>query len=401
MRTLTSWDLFCRVVDNYGDIGVCWRLARQLVQEHGHTVRLWVDDLRAFEKLCHAVDVSADAQRVSGVDIRHWGDDAQVGALLAADAHPTPHDVVVEAFACAAPEPMLTHMAKQASQGTAPVWINLEYLSAENWVAEYHAMQSPHPRLPLIKYFFFPGFARNTGGVLRESHLGTQRATFNASPAARQTLWHRLGVDDLMRAHPDALRVSLFAYANPALPTLVAQWEAAAQPVICLVPEGLAATQIAGLLDDDPKAAGAAKTGARWTRGQLTVAVVPFVPQEHYDPLLWACDINFVRGEDSFVRAQWALQPFVWHIYPQSDDVHLTKLDAFLARYTAALPQADADALVAFWHAWNGAPASLNWADLMAATPRLRARAATWEQSLMQLGDLTANLVAFCEKQVK
>lgn len=171
--------------------------------------------------------------------------------------------------------------------------------------------------------------------------------------------------------------------------------------MICLVPEGLAATQIARLLDDDPKAAGAAKTGARWTRGQLTVAVVPFVPQEHYDPLLWACDINFVRGEDSFVRAQWALQPFVWHIYPQSDDVHLTKLDAFLARYTAALPQADADALVAFWHAWNGAPASLNWADLMAATPRLRARAATWEQSLMQLGDLTANLVAFCEKQVK
>lgn len=228
MRTLSSWDLFCRVVDNYGDIGVCWRLARQLVQEHGHTVRLWVDDLRAFEKLCPTVDVSADAQRVSGVDIRHWGDDAQVGALLAADAHPAPHDVVVEAFACAAPEPMLTHMAEQASQGTTPVWINLEYLSAENWVAEYHAMQSPHPRLPLIKYFFFPGFARNTGGVLRESHLGTQRETFNASPAARQTLWHRLGVDDLMRAHPDALRVSLFAYANPALPTLVAQWEAAA-----------------------------------------------------------------------------------------------------------------------------------------------------------------------------
>ncbi|MFX4404720.1 elongation factor P maturation arginine rhamnosyltransferase EarP, partial [Acinetobacter baumannii] len=75
MRTITSWDIFCCVVDNYGDIGVCWRLARQLTQEHGHTVRLWVDDLRAFEKLCPAVDVAAEAQRVSGVDIRHWGDD--------------------------------------------------------------------------------------------------------------------------------------------------------------------------------------------------------------------------------------------------------------------------------------------------------------------------------------
>jgi len=397
MRTITSWDLFCRVVDNYGDIGVCWRLARQLAQEHGHTVRLWVDDLRAFEKLCPAVDAAADAQRVSGVDIRHWGDDAAVAALLAADAQPTLHDVVVEAFACACPEPVLAQMAELAAHGAAPIWVNLEYLSAENWVAEYHAMQSPHLRLPLVKHFFFPGFARSTGGVLRESHLGAQRATFEASPAAHQALWHRLGVDDLMREHPDALRVSLFAYANDALPALVAQWEASPQPILCLVPEGLAATQIAALLGD----AGAAKTGARWLRGNLTVAVVPFVQQEHYDPLLWACDINFVRGEDSFVRAQWALRPFVWHIYPQSDDVHLTKLDAFLARYTAALPQAEADAFIAFWHAWNGAPASLNWADFVAAAPSARTRAITWEQSLMQLGDLAANLVAFCEKQVK
>jgi len=397
MRTITSWDLFCRVVDNYGDIGVCWRLARQLAQEHGHTVRLWVDDLRAFEKLCPAVDAAADAQRVSGVDIRHWGDDAAVAALLAADAQPTLHDVVVEAFACACPEPVLAQMAELAAHGAAPIWVNLEYLSAENWVAEYHAMQSPHLRLPLVKHFFFPGFARSTGGVLRESHLGAQRATFEASPAAHQALWHRLGVDDLMREHPDALRVSLFAYANDALPALVAQWEASPQPILCLVPEGLATTQIAALLGD----AGAAKTGARWLRGNLTVAVVPFVQQEHYDPLLWACDINFVRGEDSFVRAQWALRPFVWHIYPQSDDVHLTKLDAFLARYTAALPQAEADAFIAFWHAWNGAPASLNWADFVAAAPSARTRAITWEQSLMQLGDLAANLVAFCEKQVK
>lgn len=396
MRTITSWDLFCCVVDNYGDIGVCWRLARQLAQEHGHTVRLWVDDLRSFEKLCPAVDVAAEAQRVSGVDIRHWGDDAQVAALLAADAHPAPHDVVVGAFACAVPEPILQGMAEQAAQGTAPVWINLEYLSAENWVAEFHALPSPHPS-GQTRHFFFPGFARNTCGVLREAHLGAQRTTFNASPAAHQALWHRLGVDDLMRDNPNALRVSLFAYANPALPTLVAQWEASPEPLICLVPEGLAATQIADLLGNT----GAAKTGARWTRGQLTVAVVPFVPQEHYDPLLWACDINFVRGEDSFVRAQWALQPFVWHIYPQSDDVHLTKLDAFLARYTPALAETDANTLIAFWHAWNGAPASLNWAEFAAIAPRLRVRSITWEQSLMQLGDLAANLVAFCEKQVK
>ena len=50
-RPSLSWDIFCTVVDNYGDIGVCWRLARQLAAEHGFAVRLWVDDLASFARL--------------------------------------------------------------------------------------------------------------------------------------------------------------------------------------------------------------------------------------------------------------------------------------------------------------------------------------------------------------
>ncbi|MBY0444112.1 MAG: elongation factor P maturation arginine rhamnosyltransferase EarP, partial [Burkholderiales bacterium] len=43
MNNTVRWDIFCRVIDNYGDIGVCWRLARQLSFEHGFAVRLMVD----------------------------------------------------------------------------------------------------------------------------------------------------------------------------------------------------------------------------------------------------------------------------------------------------------------------------------------------------------------------
>ncbi|HET9045379.1 MAG TPA: elongation factor P maturation arginine rhamnosyltransferase EarP, partial [Casimicrobiaceae bacterium] len=39
------WDVFCKVVDNFGDAGVCWRLARQLVAEHDLAVTLWIDVL--------------------------------------------------------------------------------------------------------------------------------------------------------------------------------------------------------------------------------------------------------------------------------------------------------------------------------------------------------------------
>ena len=43
-----AWDIFCTVIDNYGDIGICWRLARQLRVDDGQRVRLWVDDLTSF-----------------------------------------------------------------------------------------------------------------------------------------------------------------------------------------------------------------------------------------------------------------------------------------------------------------------------------------------------------------
>ncbi|AXW62481.1 hypothetical protein CJO94_11665 [Ralstonia solanacearum] len=325
MRNLSSWDLFCRVVDNYGDIGVCWRLARQLAQEHGHTVRLWVDDLRAFERLCPAVDTAAAAQRVSGVDIRHWGNDASTAALLAADAHAAPHDVVVEAFACDIPEPMLQRMADAARQGAAPVWINLEYLSAKTgWPRimrcsrRIHACAGQALLLP----------RHDTGHGRRAARIAAGRAAaaFEASPGTR-SLWHRLGMDDLMQRAPDALRVSLFAYANPALPSLVTQWAASARPVICLVPEGLAATQIAELLGEAAPRAGALDArapercrGALPAAGALRRTAVGLRRQ-----------LRPRRG--FFVRAQWALRPFVWHIYPQSDDAHLAKLDAFLAHY--------------------------------------------------------------------
>ena len=39
-----TWDIFCNVVDNFGDIGVCWRLACNLASR-GKRVRLWVDDV--------------------------------------------------------------------------------------------------------------------------------------------------------------------------------------------------------------------------------------------------------------------------------------------------------------------------------------------------------------------
>ncbi|CAG9181477.1 elongation factor P maturation arginine rhamnosyltransferase EarP [Cupriavidus respiraculi] len=385
-----SWDVFCTVVDNFGDIGVCWRLARQLAQEHGHAVRLWVDDLASFARLAPEIEAGAARQRLAGVEIRHWTG----GRAAAMGDDVVPHDVVVEAFACDLPDDFLARMAARA---TPPAWINLEYLSAEGWVREHHGMASPHPRLPLTKYFFFPGFEPGTGGVLRESMLGAQRAAFLSSPAAQARLWHRLGVTP----QPGALRISLFSYGNAAMPALLEQWRDGAGPVQCIVAGGLSARQV------EAWTGAPAPVGTEYACGNLRLHVVPFLRQEQYDELLWACDVNFVRGEDSFVRAQWALRPFVWQIYPQDDDAHRVKLDAFLDAYTTPLRrrgdagQAAAAALTAFWHAWNGAGDVPQWGPLHASLQTLASAAARWEGAMAHVGDLAANLVAFCENRVE
>ncbi|MDR5809579.1 elongation factor P maturation arginine rhamnosyltransferase EarP [Caballeronia sp. LZ019] len=365
-------DIFCAVVDNFGDIGVCWRLARQLRAEHGWRVRLFVDDLTAFHALCPAVDASRARQEAAGVVIEHWREPAHAGDALAIA------DVVIEAFACEIPHAYVAAMARRAPK---PVWVNLEYLSGEDWVADFHMRPSPHPRFPLEKSFFFPGLGAGTGGVLKERGLDAARERFDAAAWWRE----RVGIE---RPEAASTVISLFAYENPAVDALLAQWRDGTSPVVLLVPGGRISGAVARFFGLPKFAAG---TSAH--AGALQAHALGFVEQPRFDELLWAADINFVRGEDSFVRAQWARKPFVWHIYPQADDAHLPKLDAALAHYTSGLSPTARAAIDRFWHTWNGA-GTPDWADFWRHRGEFAARASQWADELAGVGDLAGNLVA-------
>lgn len=373
--------IFCKVVDNYGDIGICWRLARQLVREHGVQVTLWVDDLHSFARICPGVDAAAASQQAEGVLVRHWV--TQEGAFTPADVA----DIVIEFFAVDIPPGYVEAMAQRERK---PVWLNLEGLTAEAWVEGCHTLPSMHPRLPLTKHFYFPGFTDQTGGLLRERELLEQRARFQADPAAKAAFLSGLGIGAAEQA---ARKVSLFCYRHAPVSALLACWQAGAAPVACFVPEGVASDAVEAFLG------GPAQAGAVATRGALTLRVLPFVPQPDYDRLLWACDVNFVRGEDSFVRAQWAARPFIWHIYPQDENLHHKKLRAFLQRYCP-----DIGSMADFSLRWNGAGVEENreedgWAELWTAFEAdrndLLARAGSWEKRMLEIGDLAANLLAF------
>jgi len=372
------------VIDNFGDIGVCWRLARQLAHEHGWQVRLFVDDLLPFQRLCPSVVPEHARQRIDGVVIEHWRTPAQAGEALAVA------DVVIEAFACEIPHAYVAAMSRRAR---APVWINLEYLSAEDWVADFHLRRSPHPRYPLTKTFFFPGLGAGTGGVLKERGLDAARAAFEGSPDARAAWWRAATGQPPPVAGSTV--VSLFCYENPAVDALLAQWRDGAAPVVLLVPEGRISGAIGRFFGLETFAA-----GTHVQRGNLRAHALAFTGQPGYDTLLWASDVNFVRGEDSFVRAQWATRPFVWHIYPQADDAHLPKLDAALAHYADPLPADARAALARFWHAWNGA-GTPDWAGFWLHREAFAQRAHEWAGELARHGELAGNLAEFAKTQLK
>lgn len=375
------WDIFCSVVDNYGDIGVSWRLARQLAAEHGLEIRLWVDDLSSLQRIVPEASIDSESQQLAGVEVRMWR-----SPFPAVE----PADVVIEAFGCTLPPSYIEAMADLPCQ---PVWINLEYLSAEKWVGEYHGLTSPHSRLSLLKYFIFPGFSPETGGLLAESGLLQRRRAFQGSLERQQAFWQSIG---LPLPGPDECRVSLFGYENTALPGLLAAWIASPTPVTCLVPEGRLVAGVADFLGLSEL-----NYDHGYMRGNLAVRVLPFMDQLRYDEFLWACDCNFVRGEDSFVRAQWAARPFVWHIYPQQEDAHWVKLHAFVDRYCAGLPAEAASGLRAFWEAWNrGSGAGEAWPEFWRHRTVLEQHAVAWAEDLLGQPGLAANLVQFCNKSL-
>jgi uncharacterized repeat protein (TIGR03837 family) len=325
---------------------------------------LWVDDLLSFKRICPDIDPGVSEQVAAGVTVRHWQN--QDGQFAPADIA----DVVIEFFACDIPPGYIAAMAQCTPR---PVWLNLEGLTAEEWVEGCHTLPSMHPQLPLTKHFFFPGFTAKTGGLLREAALDAARTAFLPEHAA---FLARFGVT---AAEMQATKVSLFCYPQAPVTDLLQAWREGPEPVLCLVPEGVASAAVSPFIGN---------------AGNLTLRVIPFVSQPDYDKLLWACDLNLVRGEDSFVRAQWAGKPFIWHIYHQDENLHHKKLRAFLERY--AVP-----AVTAFSLAWNGVDTGSApdwpalWHDLRDDAPAIAARAEAWQQEMRGNGDLASNLLGF------
>jgi uncharacterized repeat protein (TIGR03837 family) len=283
-----TWDVFCQRVDNFGDVGVSWRLAADLASR-GETVRLWMDDPSPLRFMAPG--------GAAGVEIRSWpSTDAALGGVV-------PGEVVIETFGCQLPDGFVDLMLAREHP---PVWINLEYLGLEDFARRSHGLPSPqHNGLP--KWFFYPGLVAGTGGLLREPHLLTERASFD-----RDRWLQGLG----SQRRPGERVVVLFCYENPALPSLLQALTH--QPTLLLVTPGAAHQQVQQWRVDRHD-----------ELGELRIASLPWLTQREFDRALWSADLNCVRGEDSVVRALWAGAAVLWQLYPQTPEVRHIKLQAW------------------------------------------------------------------------
>ncbi len=374
------WDIFCNIVDNYGDIGICWRLSQQLVNDHHVQVRLFIDNLTTAKKIIPRLDSTLTEQAIQGVTVCTW----PIVATM-------PAEVVIETFSCALPDAYLVKMTQQQS-----IWINLEYLSAESWVGDFHAKPSPHPTLAITKHFYFPGFKNDTGGLIREHNLIAKRDTFLNSKIDQTKFWQALGINN--ESEKDSIKISLFYYPQANINQLLLALSATNQPSSIFLPFNGSIDTLSSIFTDFKQ------VNANTLRLEsITVHLLPFLSQSDYDHLLWACDLNFVRGEDSWIRAIWASKPFIWQPYIQTEDTHIKKMQAFLEVYSCEATDEIKSTLLDAHLTWSNTSISdtNNLTRLVQNLPKLDSYTKQQADILSALPDLATKLLSFSEKLAK
>ncbi len=372
-----SWHLFCRVIDNYGDIGVSWRLATQLQAQFarrragaGAQITLIVDDLTAWRALVGETpssDISTPDTSVTGIQVIPWQ-----------EPFPPPADCVIETFGCALPEAYRAQMPTRTRH-----WFILDYLSAEAWVPGCHGLASPQSN-GLSARYIYPSILPETGGLLREDWLEPEHSAFQTQHAAWRARWHI--------PEPQGEAHFLFGYEQAALGAWIHDWATQPQPRTLYFAAGR-------LLADARRQLNLRLIeGVAESVGSLTLVALPFIPQREFDRLLWNNRFNIVRGEDSLTRALWAGNPLIWHIYPTEDGAHWGKLDALLNAVGHGLDAAPFRAWQQINHDWNAQTYHADhWRAFEQALPALRPHFAQLPEKLHALPELSNTIIKYSE----
>lgn len=285
---IDSIDIFCQVIDNYGDVGVAYRLAREFKRVYPNKKLRFV--INQIEEL-NLIRKSEDIEIILYKDISKIENSA---------------DLIIESFGCEIPKEYMDKALKKSK-----LIINLEYFSAEKWVDDFH-LQESFLGGNLKKYFFIPGLSEKSGGILLDNEFLERKKKVEANKEYYLEKFEIKEKYDLIG--------SVFSYEKN-FDSLIEELKKLNKKVILLILSEKTQKNFIKYFDN----------GNNYDK--IKFVKLPFFTYDKYEELLALCDFNLVRGEDSFVRALLLGKPFLWHIYPQGENTHIKKLESFLEKY--------------------------------------------------------------------
>lgn len=309
---LKTLDIFCEIIDNYGDIGVVYRTAKELQKIFPKSkIRAFLNRLDEFKKINSQV-LDLPSQNIDGIEyitFDYLRDNAN--ELLTAQ-------VIIEAFGCQIPEEYM-----EIAYDNSELLINLEYLSAEDWIEDFHLQSSPLGRGKLKKVFFMPGFTEKSGGVITDSNYleRIQRVLEN------KEFYEKKYLSDI-EDRENKIVGTLFSYEKNFTP-LLEDLKKLDKDVVILAMGEKTQDSLRKIL----KNFSIEDFRNSLKYGKIEIRFLNFLNQEEYEELINIVDFNFVRGEDSFIRAVLTGKPYMWHIYCQEEYAHMDKIEGFLDKY--------------------------------------------------------------------
>ena len=285
---IDSIDIFCQVIDNYGDVGVAYRLAREFKRVYPNKKLRFV--INQIEEL-NLIRKSENIEVILYKDISKIENSA---------------DLIIESFGCEIPKKYMDKALKNSK-----LIINLEYFSAEKWVDDFH-LQESFLGGNLKKYFFIPGLSEKSGGILLDNEFLERKKKVEAN---KEYYLEKFGIKEKYD-----LMGSIFSYEKN-FDSLIEELKKLGKKIILLILSEKTQKNFIKYFDN----------GNNYDK--IKFVKLPFFTYDKYEELLALCDFNLVRGEDSFVRALLLGKPFLWHIYPQDENTHIKKLESFLEKY--------------------------------------------------------------------
>ncbi|WP_147644997.1 elongation factor P maturation arginine rhamnosyltransferase EarP [Treponema pectinovorum] len=374
--------ILCKVVDNYGDVGVVFRLAKAL-SEQDKTLELTIvcSDLESFSLLTKnhfSIDTQKKSQKCIFNDsvwtILDWTQEEDFRY------EPSPFPTILECFQCGRPEWLESILFSKTANKTFYIF-NIEYLTAEAYAEEFHLLKSYTRSSNVKKMFFMPGFTNKTGGLIID-----------------KTFMNSLKKSELQKKDDKIFTVAIFSYERSFDEIFVAL-----QNFVQKVREkekGFCVKVFAAAGKSQPFVK---KSWEKFGK-DIILQELDFLPQEEWDELLCTCDFNFVRGEESLARASLCAKPFVWHAYPQEENYQLVKVNSLLEKILPFIKdEAAGTALKQVWEDYNTPNKSLSANALQLLfeaeyNKNLEKDFKEFSASLFANGNLAENLLSYMSK---